>query len=146
MGKPAVEPLSCVATPAQGVDGGPERADLLAGPRARGARQAAAWTSAVVLVLGQIAGVALAGAVVAGERQPAQRRSPAPQETRHETRQETRHETWRKTGKEPRLDARALADRIDRREPGSSNKVMRFGDTEIRVGGRASFGYGYSGR
>jgi len=142
MGKPAVEPLSCVATPAQGVDGGPERADLLAGARARSVRQAAAWTSAVVLVLGQIAGVALAGAVVAGERQPAQRRSPAPQETRHET----RRETWRKTGKEPRLDARALADRIDRREPGSSNKVMRFGDTEIRVGGRASFGYGYSGR
>lgn len=142
MGKPVVELLSCVATPAQGADGGRERADLLAGARARGARQAAAWTSAVVLVLGQIAGVALAGAVVAGERQPAQRRSPAPQETRHET----RRETWRKTGKEPRLDARALADRIDRREPGSSNKVMRFGDTEIRVGGRASFGYGYSGR
>ena len=139
MGKPAVEPLSCVATPAQGVDGGAERADLLAGARARGARQAAAWTSAVALVLGQIAGVALAGAGVAGERQPAQRRSPAPHETRHET--------WRKTGKEPRLDARALADRIDRREPGSPNKgVMRFGDTEIRVGGRASFGYGYSGR
>lgn len=46
-----------------------------------------------------------------------------------------------------RLDSRALADRIDRREPASANKgVMRFGDTEVRIGGRASVGYGYSSR
>lgn len=47
----------------------------------------------------------------------------------------------------PRLDSRALADRIDRREPAPASKgVMRFGDTEVRIGGRASVGYGYSSR
>lgn len=90
-------------------------------------------SGALALVLGQCALVALAGPVVAGERQPGQKRSPA--QLRHDRLQA------------PRPDAKTLADRIDRREPGSSGKgVMRFGDTEIRVGGRASFGYGYSGR
>lgn len=87
----------------------------------------------LALALGQCAVVALAGPAVAGERQPGQKRSPA------QLRQDRLQA--------PRPDVKALADRIDRREPGSAGKgVMRFGDTEIRVGGRASFGYGYSGR
>jgi len=91
------------------------------------------WRAGVTaLALGAVFGVGLAGPLVAGERPPMKKRNPA------QLRQELR---------EPRLDAKALADRIDRREPAQSGKgVMRFGDTEIRVGGRASFGYGYSGR
>lgn len=41
----------------------------------------------------------------------------------------------------------SLADRIDRRDASQRTKgVMHFGDTEVRIGGRASFGYGFSGR
>lgn len=44
-------------------------------------------------------------------------------------------------------DARTLADRIDRRDAAPAGQgVMRFGDTEVRIGGRASVGYSYSGR
>ena len=97
-----------------------------AAPRAR------AWVGVTALALGAVFCVGLAGPLAAGERPPVKKRNPA------QVRQELR---------EPRLDARALADRIDRREPARSGKgVMRFGDTEIRVGGRASVGYGYSGR
>ena len=87
------------------------------------------WRAGVTaLALGVVFCVGLAAPLVAGERPPMKKRNPAQL-------------------REPRLDAKALADRIDRREPAQSGKgVMRFGDTEIRVGGRASFGYGYSGR
>jgi len=90
------------------------------------------WADVTAFALGVVFCAALAGPLLAGERPPAPKRNPA------QVRQELR---------EPRLDAKALADRIDRREPAQGGKgVMRFGDTEIRVGGRASFGYGYSGR
>lgn len=45
------------------------------------------------------------------------------------------------------LHGSARADRMHRRGAAPAGQgVMRFGDTEVRIGGRASVGYDFSGR